>query len=80
MVRTTDSLEAQLLRLPAEDRARLAEVLLASLDTEDAASVSEFDAAWLAECERRLAEMRAGTVAGIPADEVFSSISRRLRG
>ena len=34
MVRSSDSLESQLLTLPPADRARLAELLLASLDTD----------------------------------------------
>lgn len=80
MVRSADDLEVQLLRLPAADRARLAEVLLASLDqAEPGLSSAEVEAAWIAEGERRLTELRAGTVAGLPADEVFSRIERRLQ-
>jgi putative addiction module component (TIGR02574 family) len=80
VVRNADDLEAQLLGLPPHDRARLAEVLLASLDrAEPGLTSTEIEAAWIAEGERRLAELRAGTVAGIPADEVFSRIERRLQ-
>lgn len=71
-----DSLEAELLRLPARDRARLAELLLASLDEEAEPDVDE---AWAAEGERRLAELRAGTVTGIPAADVHARIEARLR-
>jgi putative addiction module component (TIGR02574 family) len=79
MVRNADGLEAQLLSLPAADRARLAEILLASLEeTEQATSAAEVEAEWITEGERRLAELRAGTVAGIPADEVFGRINRSL--
>jgi putative addiction module component (TIGR02574 family) len=79
MVRTPDALEAQLLRLPAADRARLAEVLLASLDSDaEAGDAAEVEAAWAAESERRLAELRAGTVAGVPAADVFAAARRRL--
>ncbi len=78
MVLTPDSIEAQLLRLPAADRARLAALLLESLDAEESSALTaEADAAWSAEAERRLAELRAGTVAGIPADEVFARVRRR---
>lgn len=81
MVRTRDTLEAQLLGLPTADRARLAEVLLASLDAEEeAVPAAEIEAAWVAEGERRLAELRAGTVAGVPADDIFAGIARRLQG
>jgi putative addiction module component (TIGR02574 family) len=76
MVRTTDSIEAQLLNLPPGDRARLAEVLLASLDAEAGPS-ADTEAAWRAEGERRLAELRQGTVAGIPAEQVFAGVVSR---
>lgn len=79
MVRLTDSLESQLLTLPPADRARLAEVLLASLDQEgEGGPVAEIEAAWTAEAERRLADLRAGTVAGVPAEQVFRAIRGKL--
>jgi putative addiction module component (TIGR02574 family) len=79
MVRSNDSLESQLLALPLEDRARLVEVLLASLDQEvESGPVAEIEAAWAAEAERRLAEIREGIVAGLPADQVFSAIRDKL--
>ena len=74
MVRSTDTLAAELLNLPQADRARLAEVLLASLDGDlvDGPS-TEVEAAWQIEGERRLAELRSGTVAGVPAEQVFAA-------
>jgi putative addiction module component (TIGR02574 family) len=81
MVRTPDALAAELLRLPAADRARLAEVLLASLDPDDdAEGAADVEAAWAAEAERRLAELRSGAAAGVPASDVFASARRRLGG
>lgn len=82
MVRTADTLEAQLLRLPAPDRARLAELLLDSLDppgAEDDAEIpaDEADRLWAAEATRRLDELRAGAVAGVPAAEVFARLAQR---
>lgn len=71
-----NSFEAELLRLPARDRARLAELLLASLDEE---SEPDVDAAWAAEAERRLAELRTGTAAGVPSADVHARIESRLR-
>jgi putative addiction module component (TIGR02574 family) len=70
-----NSLEAELLRLPARDRARIAELLLASLDEE---AESDVDEAWAAEAERRLAELRAGTVTGVPAADVHARVETRL--
>ena len=79
MVRSTEQLESQLLTLPPADRARLAELLLASLDAEtEAGPVAATEDAWRAEGERRLAELRAGLVAGVPAAKVFADASRRL--
>ncbi len=79
MVRSTEGLEAQLLTLPAADRARLAEILLASLDAEvEAGPVAEIEEAWRLEGERRLAELRNGTVAGVPAAKVFAAAAARL--
>lgn len=78
MVRSTDTLEAQLLSLPPADRARLAEVLLASLDAEVAQGPSAaVEALWRAEGERRLKELQSGEVAGIPAEQVFANAVRR---
>lgn len=79
MVRSADSLESQLLTLPPADRARLAELLLASLDSdvaeEPAAAIEE---AWRMEAMRRLEELQAGTVTGIPASRVFDEARQRL--
>ena len=78
MVRSPESLEAQLLNLPPADRARLAEVLLASLDADVARGPSaEVEALWRAEGERRLQELASGKVAGIPAEQVFANVARR---
>lgn len=80
MVRSNDKLEAELLSLPPRDRARLAEVLLASLDAEpEIEPVGEVEAAWRAEGERRLEELRQGVVAGIPAEQVFAQAADRAR-
>jgi putative addiction module component (TIGR02574 family) len=78
MVRSPDTLERELLRLPKADRARLAELLLVSLDAEEAAeSPAAVEAAWEAEIARRVAELKAGTVVGIPADQVFAEVLGR---
>ena len=57
------------LALSQEDRARLAEVLLASLDSEPN---SEVEAAWEIEIESRLAAYDRGEVQGIDAEDVFA--------
>jgi putative addiction module component (TIGR02574 family) len=79
MVRSTDDLAQQLLQLAPADRARLAEFLLASLDADRAVEpVAAVEAAWVTEGERRLADLRAGTVAGIPSTLVFSQLRAKL--
>lgn len=62
--------------LAPEDRARLAEELLASLETD---ADPEVDAAWDEELRRRIAEVESGAVELVPADEVFARIRRTLR-
>ncbi len=62
--------------LPPEDRARLAEELLASL--EESPSL-EVDVAWDAEIKRRIAEVEAGTAELVPAEEVFARVRQSLR-
>ncbi len=68
-------LEAEVLRLPPAEREALATELFRSLDTQP---LSEVDAAWVAEADRRFAELRAGRVQGIPGDCVFGEIRREL--
>lgn len=61
--------------LPPEDRVRLAEELLASVQEPDA----EVDSAWAEEIKRRIAEIDSGKAKLIPADEVFAEVRRLLK-
>jgi putative addiction module component (TIGR02574 family) len=73
-------LEAEMLDLPARERARLAHRLLVSLDEEEPADdPAEVERAWEEEIRRRLAEYDAGKVEAIPAAEVFAEARARLR-
>ena len=56
-------------RVPREERERLVDELLESLN--EPAS-TELDAAWAAEIERRLAAYDRGEVQALPAEEVFA--------
>ena len=58
------TLEAKVMKLGIEDRARLAEKLILSLD---APLEEENLRLWVAEAGRRLQELRAGKVKEIPA-------------
>jgi putative addiction module component (TIGR02574 family) len=72
--RNADALADQLLALPSVDRARLAELLLASIEERDAGAAS----AWDEEIDRRADELENGLVDGIPAVEVCAEVERRL--
>ncbi|WIM05168.1 MAG: addiction module protein [Candidatus Nitricoxidivorans perseverans] len=61
--------------LVPEDRARLAEELLASLEGNPEPGV---DSAWDDELRKRIAEVESGAVEPIPADEVFARVRRAL--
>ena len=69
-------LSARALGLAPEDRARLAEELLASLESDQA---PEVDAAWDEEIRRRIAEVESGAVKLLPAEEVFARVRRSLK-
>ncbi len=66
-------LEAAALELPSHERARLAEVLIASLGEKDGTT-----RAWADEAERRYEELRTGAVEAVPAEEVLARIRSRL--
>jgi len=67
------SLEAQALKLPPEERAALADHLLASLSTE-----RDIDDAWAAEVEHRIAEIEAGRMALVPAEQAIARAKQAL--
>ncbi len=72
MATSIQDVKAAALDLSAEDRAELAQRLLSSLDRDP-----EVEAAWNEEIRQRVAELEAGTVTTIPAEEVFAKA--RLR-
>jgi putative addiction module component (TIGR02574 family) len=72
--RNAAALADQLLALPSIERARLAELLLASLEARDAGARE----AWDAQLERRSAELVRGRVSGAPAVAVFAEVERQL--
>lgn len=70
-------LSKQARMLSTQDRARLAEELLASVHDEDVDP--EIEAAWGVELQRRIAEIDNGTAKLVPADEVFAEIRRLIK-
>ena len=73
--RNAQAVAAQLLTLPAQDRARLAALLLASLEGVDSGAAEEWDA----EIARRTGQLKAGEAEGVAAAEVFAEVERRLK-
>ncbi|MGA7539279.1 MAG: addiction module protein [Steroidobacteraceae bacterium] len=71
-----DALEREALKLPAEDRARLVRNLLDSLDE---LSAEELDRLWLEEASQRAAQIDAGEVELISAEEVDRKARALLR-
>ena len=70
-----DTIEKKVLNWPAARRIELAEKLIASV--EDFAA-PEIEAAWNAEIESRVAEIREGRAEGIPAEEVMKEARKKL--
>jgi putative addiction module component (TIGR02574 family) len=58
--------------LSPPERAELAHYLLHTLEPAEDGAAAE----WLAVAERRMADVRAGRVAGVPAEQVLESMRR----
>lgn len=76
MSMTIEQLAEQAMTLPGESRARLADLLVESLNADD---LTQVDRLWLAEAKRRRDEVRAGSVETIPGDEALRSVRDFLR-
>jgi putative addiction module component (TIGR02574 family) len=70
----TNALLDEIISLPMEERSRMAEALLQSLNPQDDATT----AAWLAVANRRCNEIVSGQAQTIPAEQVFERIRQRL--
>lgn len=76
MAKTSEDLRDEVLALPAEDRARIAADLLASLDHEHS-GVDEVDRWWAVETERRAALLESGEARLVSWDEVLEAVDQR---
>jgi len=72
MSATLEELKSTASGLPLSERAELAHYLLHTLEAPDEGAAAE----WLALAERRMDDVRAGRVAGIPAEQVMQSLRR----
>jgi putative addiction module component (TIGR02574 family) len=73
MTTSVEELVKRARALSPQDRARLAEELLASLDEE---SDADAEAEWEQEIARRVEEIKAGGAKLIPAEQVFAETAR----
>jgi len=71
---------AQALALPREDRARLADALLESLEPDDGEAPTEaaWEQAWTAELDRRLRDLDEGRATSISYEEFKTRVRARL--
>lgn len=74
MATTLKQLTHEALELPVQERAKLAQVLISSIDEVTAEDMSS---AWDAELKKRVREIREGKVKGIPAEEVFARLEEK---
>jgi putative addiction module component (TIGR02574 family) len=72
---TIEELVEQAMNLPAEERARLADLLVESLDADGLGSI---DRLWLVEAKRRRDDVRSGRVRSIPGDEALQKVRDAL--
>jgi len=73
MTTPTHDLAAEVLDLPAEERARILELLIASFEPKSSAQK-----AWMSLALRRREEVRGGKVAMIPGDEALERVRARI--
>src|SRR5258708_33311653 len=71
-----EKLKTELMALPPESRAMLAQSLIESLDNE---VDPDADALWFEEIRRRDSEIRSGTAKTKPAEQVLQEARDRLR-
>ena len=76
MASSLEELEALARELPAEDRAKLADSLLRSLQ---APPLADVEAAWSREIEARVAAFERGETAVHDAEDVFAAVRYLLK-
>ncbi len=76
MAKTADDLREEVLALPAQERARIASDLLASLDSE-AVDEEEIDQLWSAETQRRAAMLESGDAGTLTWEDIQQRFADR---
>jgi putative addiction module component (TIGR02574 family) len=73
---TVEQLVTQAMTLPSESRARLADLLVESLDGDD---IGPIEQVWIAEAKRRRDDVRAGRVETVPGEEALRNVRDSIR-
>ncbi len=76
MALSIEKIESDLLKLPRQERAFLADRLLGSLDAE---VFNDIEEAWIEEVERRYQEYKSGKRSGIASHAVFAEADLILK-
>ena len=76
MAKKLSDVERDAMELTHQERAMLAEHLLATLDPADEVDAEEL---WLQEAEKRDARFRAGKITSKPAEQVFGDARQSLQ-
>lgn len=75
MAHSLETLQAEVLRLPPADRAKLLDRLIASLDVDAGA-----EAAWDAVADQREQELQAGAAEAVPFEVAVARLEARFPG
>lgn len=75
MATTLEKLTEQAMALPSESRARLADLLVESLEGDALGRIEEL---WIAEAKRRRDEVRSGIVKTVPGEEALRKVRDSL--
>lgn len=73
---TIEELEKEVLSLEEDERARLGEMLIASVRSEPDSEIVQL---WAIEAQRRLDEFEQGLTDDMPEEEVFRQVRESLR-
>lgn len=71
---TTNRLIEQIESLPVDERIRVADSVLKTLNPVD----QQIEDEWIAVAEHRLRDLKSGNVTSVPGDEVFDRIQKRF--
>jgi hypothetical protein len=75
LAKTLEQVAEQAMALPSESRARLADLLVESLDGDELGRIEQL---WLVEAKRRRDEVRSGTINTVPGEEALRKVRDSL--